>query len=318
MKHHADIVALTVMVFASWFNANASSVKDTIEISAKYKTLMRTEKGDGKGTMKKEDGKEKGDGNGTTEKGNGKGRAENASLRESFDDTQGGDVPDGEEVIHHKRHHHGKHHHAKHHNGNHLYSETESETDEADTPETTVAGFSTNATVTAVIHRIEANLVYELNIHNTSAPLSKSKVRFAIVSQFFLFGLMGFDRCYMEQWGLGALKLLSFGGFGIWAMVDFIVVFVNMMQSSAAIASLGFVADFGDESQISDSFWVTLLMVFFSTSSAGLIYKILPPDMFKGWSSNDEAADAGADAANAASGEPSAVAEETKEETGAA
>ena len=41
----------------------------------------------------------------------------------------------------------------------------------------------------------------------------------AFLLSFFL-GILGIDRFYMGQIGLGLLKLLTVGGFGLWYVVD--------------------------------------------------------------------------------------------------
>ena len=43
----------------------------------------------------------------------------------------------------------------------------------------------------------------------------------------FLFGNLGIDRFIRGQIGLGILKLLTVGAFGIWSMVDFIISLVK-------------------------------------------------------------------------------------------
>ena len=43
----------------------------------------------------------------------------------------------------------------------------------------------------------------------------------ALILSFF-FGTLGFDRFYLGCIGTGFLKLITFGGFGIWALVDFV------------------------------------------------------------------------------------------------
>lgn len=69
--------------------------------------------------------------------------------------------------------------------------------------------------------------IADLNIkkvtENTRPEVStKSKTTAALLS-FFL-GALGIDRFYLGNTGLGVGKLLTFGGFGIWAFVDFVYI----------------------------------------------------------------------------------------------
>ena len=54
----------------------------------------------------------------------------------------------------------------------------------------------------------------------------------------FLFGGIGVDRFMRGQIGLGILKLITVGGFGIWALVDWIIA-----MSKAYGTSFGSVED---------------------------------------------------------------------------
>ena len=43
----------------------------------------------------------------------------------------------------------------------------------------------------------------------------------------FFFGVLGVHRFYVGKVGTGILQLLTIGGFGIWALIDFIMIIVG-------------------------------------------------------------------------------------------
>ena len=51
----------------------------------------------------------------------------------------------------------------------------------------------------------------------------------ALLISFFLGGL-GIDRFYLGQTGLGVGKLLTLGGCGVWALIDFILIALNNVK----------------------------------------------------------------------------------------
>lgn len=53
----------------------------------------------------------------------------------------------------------------------------------------------------------------------------------ALLLSFFLGGF-GVDRFYLGYSGLGVAKLLTLGGCGIWALIDFILIAVNNVKDS--------------------------------------------------------------------------------------
>lgn len=53
----------------------------------------------------------------------------------------------------------------------------------------------------------------------------------ALLISFFLGGL-GIDRFYLGYTGLGVVKLITFGGCGIWVLIDFILIAVGNLRDS--------------------------------------------------------------------------------------
>ena len=55
--------------------------------------------------------------------------------------------------------------------------------------------------------------------------MAKSKVAAALLC-FFL-GALGVHRFYVGKVGTGIVQLLTLGGFGIWALIDFIMILMG-------------------------------------------------------------------------------------------
>jgi len=58
----------------------------------------------------------------------------------------------------------------------------------------------------------------------------KSKTTMIIVSLFL--GTLGVDRFMLGYTGLGVLKLITLGGFGIWSLIDFIRIITGGLKMS--------------------------------------------------------------------------------------
>jgi TM2 domain-containing membrane protein YozV len=65
---------------------------------------------------------------------------------------------------------------------------------------------------------------------NTPGAPAKSFTT-ALLLSFFLGGI-GVDRFYLGYTGLGVAKLLTLGGCGIWALIDFIMIAMRKVPSA--------------------------------------------------------------------------------------
>ena len=62
-----------------------------------------------------------------------------------------------------------------------------------------------------------------------------NKLLLVIVEFVPLWGVCGVDRCCMGQCCLGWLKLFTLGGFGIWALIDWVRVVVNAVSEDPTV-----------------------------------------------------------------------------------
>jgi len=59
-------------------------------------------------------------------------------------------------------------------------------------------------------------------VQTTKKPIRKRNYIVALLLSIFL-GYLGIDRFYVNHIGLGILKLITAGGFGIWWLIDIIM-----------------------------------------------------------------------------------------------
>jgi TM2 domain-containing membrane protein YozV len=62
--------------------------------------------------------------------------------------------------------------------------------------------------------------------------MERKKWLTAVLLSFFL-GSLGVDRFYLGYTGLGIAKLLTVGGCGIWALIDFVMILLNKIPDAA-------------------------------------------------------------------------------------
>jgi TM2 domain-containing membrane protein YozV len=65
-----------------------------------------------------------------------------------------------------------------------------------------------------------------------SAPADDSKDWLAALLLSIFLGQLGVDRFYLGYIGLGVLKLLTGGGFGIWWLIDVIMIATDSLKDA--------------------------------------------------------------------------------------
>lgn len=67
---------------------------------------------------------------------------------------------------------------------------------------------------------------------NQTAPAAQPKSFVVAVLLAVFVGSLGVDRFYLGYTGLGIVKLLTFGGFGIWTLIDLILIVLGKLPAA--------------------------------------------------------------------------------------
>jgi TM2 domain-containing membrane protein YozV len=65
--------------------------------------------------------------------------------------------------------------------------------------------------------------------------LVSSKSRAIALVLAFFFGLIGVHRFYVGKAGTGVLMILTVGGFGLWCLIDFIMILVGSFTDKSGL-----------------------------------------------------------------------------------
>jgi TM2 domain-containing membrane protein YozV len=124
-------------------------------------------------------------------------------------------------------------------------------------------------------------------------PASEQRHFLAAFFLSFMWGTFGIDRFYLGKIGTGILKLLSLGGFGVWAMIDLVLIMSGSMRDKqnrellefarykrlAARVVIWFAVVLGVFTLLSGIGTIALLyQVFTSLQQGGGLEQLLPTD----------------------------------------
>lgn len=71
-----------------------------------------------------------------------------------------------------------------------------------------------------------------LKMHPSNSEQPSQKEFLPVLLLCFFFGFLGIHRFFVGKMGTGVLMLLTFGGFGLWNIIDFILILTNHFRDS--------------------------------------------------------------------------------------
>mmetsp|Transcript_147075 Transcript_147075/g.268099 ORF Transcript_147075/g.268099 Transcript_147075/m.268099 type:complete len:373 (-) Transcript_147075:52-1170(-) len=100
---------------------------------------------------------------------------------------------------------------------------------------------------------------FELSSERATTSM-KSKVALAVLEGLALPACCGIDRCFMGQTVVGIIKGVTLGGLGIWMLIDYVVILINMLSYGESIHRFGFAADF-EPTSINTAFVLSIVFL---------------------------------------------------------
>jgi TM2 domain-containing membrane protein YozV len=110
----------------------------------------------------------------------------------------------------------------------------------------------------------------EIELNPEIVP-TRNKIVLAII-EICLLGICGVDRCYVGQTFLGVVKGVTLGGLGIWTILDYLTVVVDILGQWSYLDFFGYNVKF-EPTSIMPAFWIVLVFLI-ASCCGGTVYKV--------------------------------------------